>query len=173
MRRKDATILEALVRTRTKLGFVVVKAKIIGFKVRMHGKEGRKGWLEIIAMVFEQSRRRSRGWGWGLVWSGKGCLRQGSRGRRREGELVIIAIAFAADENLGVIVVEYSKDTKVEEACFLDLKFDSTQNTLHAQALTLAALAGAAVVEYYDHKYNSEPKVDKYTSQFLAHAQKD
>ncbi|KAK2640568.1 hypothetical protein Ddye_028363 [Dipteronia dyeriana] len=31
---------------------------------------------------------------------------------------------------------------------------------LHAQALTLAALAGAAVVEYYDHK--SGTKVDRY-----------
>ncbi|KAJ0014716.1 hypothetical protein Pint_19759 [Pistacia integerrima] len=27
---------------------------------------------------------------------------------------------------------------------------------LHAQALTLAALAGAAVVEYYDHKSGTE-----------------
>ncbi|ESR46668.1 hypothetical protein WN944_007611 [Citrus x changshan-huyou] len=31
---------------------------------------------------------------------------------------------------------------------------------LHAQALTLAALAGAAVVEYYDHKSGS--KTDRY-----------
>ncbi|XP_034686924.1 uncharacterized protein LOC117915441 [Vitis riparia] len=31
---------------------------------------------------------------------------------------------------------------------------------LHAQALTLAALAGAAVVEYYDHK--SGIKADRY-----------
>ncbi|KAK3225381.1 hypothetical protein Dsin_005243 [Dipteronia sinensis] len=31
---------------------------------------------------------------------------------------------------------------------------------LHAQALTLAALAGAAVVEYYDHK--SGTKADRY-----------
>ncbi|OAY42325.1 uncharacterized protein LOC110622241 [Manihot esculenta] len=31
---------------------------------------------------------------------------------------------------------------------------------LHAQALTLAALAGAAVVEYYDHKAGA--KADKY-----------
>ncbi|KAF8392585.1 hypothetical protein HHK36_022930 [Tetracentron sinense] len=31
---------------------------------------------------------------------------------------------------------------------------------LHAQALTLAALAGAAVVEYYDHK--TGVKVDRY-----------
>ncbi|GFZ07077.1 hypoxia-responsive family protein [Actinidia rufa] len=31
---------------------------------------------------------------------------------------------------------------------------------LHAQALTLAALAGAAVVEYYDHK--SGAKTDRY-----------
>ncbi|XP_057550764.1 uncharacterized protein LOC130828785 [Amaranthus tricolor] len=32
---------------------------------------------------------------------------------------------------------------------------------LHAQALTLAALAGAAVVEYYDHK-SSQTKEDPY-----------
>lgn len=44
---------------------------------------------------------------------------------------------------------------------------------LHAQALTLAALAGAAVVEYFDHHSTSEPKVDKYANQFLAHSQKD
>ncbi|URE03436.1 zinc finger, C3HC4 type, domain containing protein [Musa troglodytarum] len=44
---------------------------------------------------------------------------------------------------------------------------------LHAQALTLAALAGAAVVEYYDNKLKSESKVDQYHNQFLAHAQKD
>ncbi|KAK6233200.1 hypothetical protein QUC31_009443 [Theobroma cacao] len=31
---------------------------------------------------------------------------------------------------------------------------------LHAQALTLAALAGAAVVEYYDHR--NRPKADQY-----------
>lgn len=43
---------------------------------------------------------------------------------------------------------------------------------LNAQALTLAALAGAAVVEYYDHKA-SEKKVDKYANQFLTHSQKD
>ncbi|ERN02265.1 hypothetical protein AMTRI_Chr02g222650 [Amborella trichopoda] len=45
---------------------------------------------------------------------------------------------------------------------------------LHAQALTLAALAGAAVVEYYDHKSGS--KADRYASQFLpidAHPHKD
>ncbi|CAL0300106.1 unnamed protein product [Lupinus luteus] len=29
---------------------------------------------------------------------------------------------------------------------------------LHAQALTLAALAGAAVVEYYDHKTEAKAK---------------
>ncbi|KAK8589255.1 hypothetical protein V6N12_023657 [Hibiscus sabdariffa] len=28
---------------------------------------------------------------------------------------------------------------------------------LHAQALTLAALAGAAAVEYYDHRNRTEP----------------
>ncbi|KAJ9185944.1 hypothetical protein P3X46_005512 [Hevea brasiliensis] len=33
---------------------------------------------------------------------------------------------------------------------------------LHAQALTLAALAGAAVVEYYDHKTGA--KADRYAA---------
>ncbi|KAK1281254.1 hypothetical protein QJS04_geneDACA019737 [Acorus gramineus] len=45
---------------------------------------------------------------------------------------------------------------------------------LHAQALTLAALAGAAVVEYYDHR--SGAKEDKYAKQFFTmdtHPQKD
>ncbi|KAF3784074.1 hypothetical protein EJ110_NYTH31032 [Nymphaea thermarum] len=45
---------------------------------------------------------------------------------------------------------------------------------LHAQFLTLAALAGAAVVEYYDHKTGT--KADKYArkfSQFDAQAHKD
>ncbi|XP_077245248.1 uncharacterized protein LOC143885125 [Tasmannia lanceolata] len=45
---------------------------------------------------------------------------------------------------------------------------------LHAQALTLAALAGAAVVEYYDHKNGG--KVDRYAKQFLpmdAHPHKE
>lgn len=32
------------------------------------------------------------------------------------------------------------------------LNFYGIKFRLHAQALTLAALAGAAVVEYYDHK---------------------
>ncbi|OMP03298.1 hypothetical protein COLO4_10529 [Corchorus olitorius] len=32
---------------------------------------------------------------------------------------------------------------------------------LHAQALTLAALAGAAAVEYYDHR--NRPKADQYS----------
>lgn len=44
---------------------------------------------------------------------------------------------------------------------------------LHAQALTLAALAGAAVVEYYDHKSGS--KTERY-AKFLpadAYAHKD
>ncbi|XP_059632742.1 uncharacterized protein LOC132275297 [Cornus florida] len=44
---------------------------------------------------------------------------------------------------------------------------------LHAQALTLAALAGAAVVEYYDHK--SGAKADR-VAKFLnadGHHQKD
>ncbi|THU67821.1 hypothetical protein C4D60_Mb05t28710 [Musa balbisiana] len=44
---------------------------------------------------------------------------------------------------------------------------------LHAQALTLAALAGAAVVEYYDNQLKSDSKVDQYHNRFLAHAQKD
>ncbi|XP_068635559.1 uncharacterized protein [Aristolochia californica] len=46
---------------------------------------------------------------------------------------------------------------------------------LHSQALTLAALAGAAVVEYYDHK--SGAKAERYSKQFLspmeAHSHKD
>ncbi|KAA8545185.1 hypothetical protein F0562_019926 [Nyssa sinensis] len=44
---------------------------------------------------------------------------------------------------------------------------------LHAQALTLAALAGAAVVEYYDHKTGA--KADRY-AKFLptdAYSHKD
>ncbi|CAL9775725.1 unnamed protein product, partial [Musa acuminata subsp. burmannicoides] len=44
---------------------------------------------------------------------------------------------------------------------------------LHAQALTLAALAGAAVVEYYDHQSKPQSNVDKYPNQFIAHPQKD
>ncbi|KAL6634040.1 hypothetical protein ACP70R_026711 [Stipagrostis hirtigluma subsp. patula] len=48
------------------------------------------------------------------------------------------------------------------------------RGSLHAQALTLAALVGSACVEYYDQKYGSSgPKVDKYTSQYLAHSHKD
>ncbi|KAK1317168.1 hypothetical protein QJS10_CPA05g00394 [Acorus calamus] len=45
---------------------------------------------------------------------------------------------------------------------------------LHAQALTLAALAGAAVVEYYDRR--SGVKADRYAKQYLtmeAFPQKD
>ncbi|XP_011087439.1 uncharacterized protein LOC105168927 [Sesamum indicum] len=45
---------------------------------------------------------------------------------------------------------------------------------LHAQALTLAALVGAAVVEYYDHKAGGE-NANRYPK-FLpldAHSQKD
>ncbi|XP_052193567.1 uncharacterized protein LOC127802003 [Diospyros lotus] len=38
---------------------------------------------------------------------------------------------------------------------------------LHAQALTLAALAGAAAVEYYDHKTKKEPKADRPYAKFL------
>ncbi|RWW90552.1 hypothetical protein BHE74_00000367 [Ensete ventricosum] len=44
---------------------------------------------------------------------------------------------------------------------------------LHAQALTLAALAGAAVVEYYDHQSKPGSNVVKYPNQFLTHPQKD
>ncbi|KAK8954110.1 hypothetical protein KSP39_PZI002706 [Platanthera zijinensis] len=44
---------------------------------------------------------------------------------------------------------------------------------LHAQALTLAALAGAAAVEYYDRRSNPEPKVDRFTGQYLPHTHKD
>ncbi|CAD5183076.1 unnamed protein product [Musa acuminata subsp. malaccensis] len=44
---------------------------------------------------------------------------------------------------------------------------------LHAQALTLAALAGAALVEYYDHQSKPGSNVVKYPDQFLAHPQKD
>ncbi|RLM81012.1 hypothetical protein C2845_PM12G10220 [Panicum miliaceum] len=39
---------------------------------------------------------------------------------------------------------------------------------LHAQALTLAALAGSALVEYYDHQQGSGPKVHHYAKQFLS-----
>ncbi|KAL3749420.1 hypothetical protein ACJRO7_010519 [Eucalyptus globulus] len=44
---------------------------------------------------------------------------------------------------------------------------------LHAQALTLAALAGAAVVEYYDHQTGK--KADRYAKilNFDEHQQKD
>lgn len=44
---------------------------------------------------------------------------------------------------------------------------------LHAQALTLAALAGAAAVEYYDHK--SGARADRYAKllDMDAPAQKD
>ncbi|XP_058084988.1 uncharacterized protein LOC131232633 [Magnolia sinica] len=46
---------------------------------------------------------------------------------------------------------------------------------LHAQALTLAALAGAAVVEYYDHR--SGTKAERYANQFFPkdspHSHKD
>ncbi|PPE00019.1 hypothetical protein GOBAR_DD02999 [Gossypium barbadense] len=41
---------------------------------------------------------------------------------------------------------------------------------LHAQALTLAALAGAAVVEYYDHR--NKPKADPY-AKYLPHSHKE
>lgn len=36
--------------------------------------------------------------------------------------------------------------------CECNCYFLGGKNRLHAQALTLAALAGAAVVEYYDHR---------------------
>eukprot|EP00262_Sarcandra_glabra_P017134 TRINITY_DN5779_c0_g1_i1.p1 TRINITY_DN5779_c0_g1~~TRINITY_DN5779_c0_g1_i1.p1 ORF type:complete len:108 (+),score=10.63 TRINITY_DN5779_c0_g1_i1:77-400(+) len=40
---------------------------------------------------------------------------------------------------------------------------------LHAQALTLAALAGAAVVEYYDHRSGAKADryAERYANQFL------
>uniref|UniRef100_A0ACD5YU16 Uncharacterized protein n=1 Tax=Avena sativa TaxID=4498 RepID=A0ACD5YU16_AVESA len=45
---------------------------------------------------------------------------------------------------------------------------------LHAQALTIVALVGSGLVEYYDKKYGSSgPKVDRYTSQYIAHSHKD
>ncbi|KAL3508111.1 hypothetical protein ACH5RR_033493 [Cinchona calisaya] len=44
---------------------------------------------------------------------------------------------------------------------------------LHAQALTLAALAGAAVVEYYDHKSGAKAeRVAKFLN-YEGHPQKD
>ncbi|KAL6657374.1 hypothetical protein ACP70R_005154 [Stipagrostis hirtigluma subsp. patula] len=39
---------------------------------------------------------------------------------------------------------------------------------LHAQALTLAALGGSALVEYYDHHSGSGSKVHQYAKQFLS-----
>ncbi|XP_062187708.1 uncharacterized protein LOC133891035 [Phragmites australis] len=39
---------------------------------------------------------------------------------------------------------------------------------LHAQALTLAALGGSALVEYYDHQSGSGSKVHQYAKQFLS-----
>lgn len=45
---------------------------------------------------------------------------------------------------------------------------------LHAQALTLAALVGSGLVEYYDREYGSSgPKVDRYTRQYMSHSHKD
>ncbi|KAF7150462.1 hypothetical protein RHSIM_Rhsim02G0008300 [Rhododendron simsii] len=41
---------------------------------------------------------------------------------------------------------------------------------LHAQALTLAALAGAAVVEYYDHRTGAK---QEHVARFLGTPQKD
>ncbi|CAM0907707.1 unnamed protein product [Alopecurus aequalis] len=38
---------------------------------------------------------------------------------------------------------------------------------LHAQALTLAALGGSALVEYYDHQSGSGSRVHSYAKQFL------
>ncbi|VFQ94693.1 unnamed protein product [Cuscuta campestris] len=47
------------------------------------------------------------------------------------------------------------------------------QSRLHAQALTLAALAGAAVVEYYDHKSGAKAeRVAKYLN-LGSHPHKD
>ncbi|KAK4771579.1 hypothetical protein SAY87_032111 [Trapa incisa] len=45
-----------------------------------------------------------------------------------------------------------------------NINFESIMVLLHAQALTLAALAGAAVVEYYDSKAGG--KADKYSKNF-------
>ncbi|KAG5559891.1 hypothetical protein RHGRI_003250 [Rhododendron griersonianum] len=45
-----------------------------------------------------------------------------------------------------------------------------TSGTLHAQALTLAALAGAAVVEYYDHRTGAK---QERVASFLGTPQKD
>ncbi|GKD97730.1 hypothetical protein Tco_1381627 [Tanacetum coccineum] len=42
---------------------------------------------------------------------------------------------------------------------------------LHAQALTLAALAGAAVVEYYDH--NTGAKSERYAKFLDSNSHKD
>jgi hypothetical protein len=39
---------------------------------------------------------------------------------------------------------------------------------LHAQALTLAALGGSALVEYYDHQSGSGSKVHQYAKQVLS-----
>ena len=44
--------------------------------------------------------------------------------------------------------------------CLVNLVLILLEFRLHAQALTLAALAGAALVEYYDH--NSGAKADRY-----------
>ncbi|XP_047077552.1 uncharacterized protein LOC124687870 [Lolium rigidum] len=45
---------------------------------------------------------------------------------------------------------------------------------MHAQALTLAAIACSGLVEYYDKEYGSSgPKVDRYTRQYVAHSHKD
>ncbi|ONK61607.1 uncharacterized protein A4U43_C08F31720 [Asparagus officinalis] len=44
---------------------------------------------------------------------------------------------------------------------------------LNAQALTLAALVGAAAVEYFDRQSSSGPKMDKYDNQFLSNQHRD
>ncbi|ONK78678.1 uncharacterized protein A4U43_C02F21300 [Asparagus officinalis] len=44
---------------------------------------------------------------------------------------------------------------------------------LHAQALTLAALVGAAAVEYIDHRSSSGTNTSKYPKQLLHHQHED
>lgn len=47
------------------------------------------------------------------------------------------------------------------------------RNRLHAQALTLAALAGAAVVEYYDHRSGAKAERVAKFLEMDQHATKD
>ncbi|MBA0668722.1 hypothetical protein Goklo_001609 [Gossypium klotzschianum] len=67
---------------------------------------------------------------------------------------------------------------KMASSCCLDTNLNvrlillvrAGLSLLHAQALTLAALAGAAVVEYYDHR--NKPKADPY-AKYLPHSHKE